>query len=262
VYKTLPSSLTLEERELAALLYVGDGAALSHLSAARHWRLDVPPNGRVQLTVPFPRAIVSLEGTQVWRSRDLDDPDVVRRGPLRLTRLGRTVLDLASLLDAAWLRACVDSALRHSRANLGAMRSACDRLTGGHRGARTLRALLESYETDDDVADSALESLAMELGLATGRKPRLHHRISDRARLVAEVDLAWPEHRFCLELDSWKHHGSREAFDRDRARDRALLAQGWTVLRYTWRQITADRDAVVRELVEALRRTAAARHSA
>lgn len=69
-----------------------------------------------------------------------------------------------------------------------------------------------------------------ELGLATGRKPRLHWNIVEHGRLIAEVDFAWPEVRLCVELDGWREHGTRAAFVRDRARDRALLRLGWMVI--------------------------------
>jgi very-short-patch-repair endonuclease len=70
---------------------------------------------------------------------------------------------------------------------------------------------------------------------------------------VAELDLAWPDARLCVELDSWKHHASRAAFAEDRGRDRALFCLGWAVLRYTWDDISLHRARVSQELGQALR---------
>jgi len=84
-----------------------------------------------------------------------------------------------------------------------------------------------------------------------GRRPKLHWKVVNSARLVAEVDLAWPEVRLCVELDGWARHGTRAAFARDRARDRALQTVGWMVLRYTWQEIAGDRESVIAELVTA-----------
>ena len=42
-----------------------------------------------------------------------------------------------------------------------------------------------------------------------------------------EVDFAWPERGVVVELDSWEYHGTRAAFERDRRRDRILVAAGW-----------------------------------
>ncbi len=111
-----------------------------------------------------------------------------------------------------------------------------------------LRELVDEYQHEDEVPDSVLESLGMELGRATGRRPKLHWRVLDGALLIAEVDLAWPEVRLCVELDGWAQHGTRAAFARDRARDRALVRLGWTVLRYTWQDVASDRESVTAEL--------------
>ena len=51
------------------------------------------------------------------------------------------------------------------------------------------------------------------------------------------ADFAWPGHRLIVEVDGWAAHGHRLAFERDRARDLAHQAAGWTVVRLTWRQL-------------------------
>jgi very-short-patch-repair endonuclease len=50
-----------------------------------------------------------------------------------------------------------------------------------------------------------------------------------------EVDFFWPTHNLIVETDSWQTHGDRAAFERDRARDAALAAAGYRVVRFTWR---------------------------
>jgi very-short-patch-repair endonuclease len=243
--------------ELAELLAAGPEAALSHWSAARHWGLAVPRDRRVHLMVPATKTLQRRSGVKIWRSRDLCEGDLIQRGPYRLTRIGRTVLDLSAVLEDRWLRACVDSAVRLRRSNLRWISQVAKKLGPGRRGARRLRELVAEYEGDDEVTDSVLESFAMELGLATGRKPRLHQVVTRGEEFLAEVDLAWPEVRLCVELDGWAHHGSREAFERDRERDRALFGAGWSVLRFTWRDVAENRDAAIRQLQEAFARSAA-----
>src|SRR5204863_5525897 len=44
-------------------------------------------------------------------------------------------------------------------------------------------------------------------------------------------------HGLVVELDGHAVHGTRTAFERDRARDRAFQAAGWRVIRVTWRQL-------------------------
>ena len=242
---------TLDELDMAAMLAAGNGAVLSHASAARRLGLEVPRSESVQVTIPALRNIPELFGVRVWSSRDLLERDTTKRGPFRITHLARTIIDLASVLDDAWLRATLDSALRQRRSNLAWVSRALKERGRGRRGAARLRVLVSEYRGEDEMPDSVLESLGIELGRAMRRRPKLHWKVVNGARLVAEVDLAWPEVRLCVELDGWAHHGTRAAFARDRARDRALQTVGWMVLRYTWQEIAGDRESVIAELVTA-----------
>ncbi|HEX4804032.1 MAG TPA: DUF559 domain-containing protein, partial [Myxococcaceae bacterium] len=175
--------------------------------------------------------------------------DVTTRRGFRMTNLARTMIDLACVLDDGKLRAAFDSALRKDKANARWISRLLYRHGAGRRGVGRLRALVEEYRQGDEVPDSVLESLGVELAKATGRKPKLHYDVVEGARHLAEVDLAWPELRLCVEFDGWKTHGTRAAFVRDRARDRALFPLGWTVLRYTWQDVMNDPDAIVDQLV-------------
>jgi hypothetical protein len=241
---------TLEEREFAALVAAGEGAVLSHTSAARRLGLAVPKDEKdesVQVTIPESRK-AKVRGARVWRSRSLSPRDVTTHRHLRMTNLARTMIDLASVLDDGSLRACFDSAVRQDKANATWISRMLNRHGPGRRGVGRLRALVEEYRQGDEVPDSVLESLGVELARATGRKPKLHWDVVEGGRHLAEVDLAWPELRLCVEFDGWKTHGTRAAFVRDRARDRALFPLGWTVLRYTWQDVMNDPDAIVDQL--------------
>ena len=59
-----------------------------------------------------------------------------------------------------------------------------------------------------------------------------------------EVDFHWPEQRLIVETDGHEHHGTRTAFERDRARDQRLVAAGWTVLRFTHSQVLEEPEHV------------------
>jgi Protein of unknown function (DUF559) len=59
-----------------------------------------------------------------------------------------------------------------------------------------------------------------------------------------EVDFCWPEQRLIVETDGHAHHGTRAAFERDRARDARLTALGWRVLRFTARQVRGESGSV------------------
>jgi very-short-patch-repair endonuclease len=59
-----------------------------------------------------------------------------------------------------------------------------------------------------------------------------------------EVDFVWRDARLIVETDGHRHHGTRAAFERDRARDARLIAAGWRVVRFTERQVRDEADAV------------------
>jgi very-short-patch-repair endonuclease len=69
-----------------------------------------------------------------------------------------------------------------------------------------------------------------------------------------EVDFLWPAARLVVEIDGFAYHRTRQAFERDRRRDAQLAAACFTVVRFTWRQLTEEPEAVVAQLAVLLRR--------
>jgi very-short-patch-repair endonuclease len=63
-----------------------------------------------------------------------------------------------------------------------------------------------------------------------------------------EADCIWREQRLIVELDGHATHATRSAFESDRARDRALVAAGWRVMRITWRQLHDEPAAITRDV--------------
>ena len=57
--------------------------------------------------------------------------------------------------------------------------------------------------------------------------------VADADNHPHEVDFFFPAHRLVVETDGWRDHGTRIAFERDRAKDAALVAAGYIVLRFT-----------------------------
>ena len=67
-----------------------------------------------------------------------------------------------------------------------------------------------------------------------------------------EIDFLWREARLAVEVDGFRFHSSQPAFERDRLRDAELLAQGYRVMRVTWRQMTREPEAVLVRLARLL----------
>jgi very-short-patch-repair endonuclease len=67
-----------------------------------------------------------------------------------------------------------------------------------------------------------------------------------------EVDILWRAERMVVEVDGYAFHSTRESFEGDRLRDADLQAQGFAVVRVTWRQIVDTPGATVARIARVL----------
>jgi very-short-patch-repair endonuclease len=109
------------------------------------------------------------------------------------------------------------------------------------RGRRALRAALE-HEPAPTRSEAERRLLAL---IRAARLPRPETNVVVSGY---EVDLLWREQRVIVEVDGFAFHSTRQAFERDRARDAALQAAGYRVIRVTWRQIVDEPHALVAQL--------------
>ena len=84
-------------------------------------------------------------------------------------------------------------------------------------------------------------------------RPRVNSLV-DVGSEQLEVDFHRPDRRLIVETDSWEHHKTRAAFERDRRRDQLLTARGWMVIRVTWRQLKYRPDEVLAAIAASSRR--------
>lgn len=212
---------------MAAILASGRGAAISHRSAARMWGLLAVDGGdEVEIVVPRPRA-PTRPGIRARRRKGLGDRDITARDRIPITTPARTLLDVAAILTPHRLEQAVAEAQVQ---RLVDRRALTDQLHRNPRraGTRALRSLLEvdggTAPTRSDAERRFLELVrAADLPL-----PAVNTRIGR-----FEVDFLWPNERLVVEVDGYAYHSHRRAFERDRARDAALAAAGYTVLRVT-----------------------------
>ncbi|HET9124756.1 MAG TPA: DUF559 domain-containing protein, partial [Solirubrobacteraceae bacterium] len=241
-------------RETAALLASGGRAMLSHQSAAPVWGVDA-----VTLDPEIVHLLVDGEihtrraGIRSHRSRTLQRQDRCVRAGLPVSSPARMLLDLATGgLSERALELALDQALVLGIVGYRDIGELLAR-AGTHRGRRALREL-----TNDRVATTVTRSEAEERLLALVRaaglpEPHVNVRLQGH-----EVDFLWPEARLVVEVDGYRFHSSRGAFERDRVRDARLRAADIEVLRITWRRMERDPFAVVAEIAGALvRRTPA-----
>ena len=75
-------------------------------------------------------------------------------------------------------------------------------------------------------------------------RPLSNHTLDAPDHPGLEVDAYFPTHRLVVETDGWTDRHTRQAFEDDRAKDAALTAAGYTVMRFTWRQLRDDPQTV------------------
>ncbi len=76
-------------------------------------------------------------------------------------------------------------------------------------------------------------------------EPVGQHEVRHGRRFVGRVGFAYPDVSLAIEVDGYEFHGSLGAFRHDRARQNELVAAGWTVLRFTWHDVTQRPERVV-----------------
>jgi very-short-patch-repair endonuclease len=221
----------------AALLAV-NGGVLSHRSAAAVWGVLDGGTEPVEVTVADRRRDAHLAGVRLHRPADVVDLAVVRRNGLRVTNPLRTVVDVAGVCSPDELATAVEGFLVARTFGLSALEAAVSRHgRKGRPGIGPVRALLATWALGDVPPDSVLEPAMARLLSEHGLPPAAFHHVVRVGGRRFELDFAMIEERIDIEVDGWAHHGGRQSFEADRARDAYLAGGGWHVCRFTWLQV-------------------------
>ena len=255
-YAPGPGTPDLGLRAAAAARLLPDHAVVADRCLLWLLGVDVLPPGPPVLEVVVPRDAVAPRRQDV-RSRIADLPrgDVVRLGPAAVgcLRPVRAVADLVRRLpleeavvvaDAAWHgRLCDADALR-------------DELVA-HHGLKGVVRARRVVDLADPRAESPPETRLRLALRGAGLEPVPQFVVLDvHGRFVARVDLALPEQRLALEHDGKAVHDRADAFVADRRRQNALVAAGWTVLRFTAADLRWGAAGAVAQVLAFLRAAA------
>jgi hypothetical protein len=233
VYSLGHDGLNREARWMAAVLACGSGAALSHGAAAVHWGLLRPLDGPIDVTVPTQNGRRRRRGVRVHRCGTLKAhfkttgfetrlaPMTVRNF-IPVTTVARTLVDIRATLPPRLVRRAV-------------------------RQAEFFGLGLGEIKTDRTRSD--LERYFLRLwGRGHRPPPEVNVPIDGMT-----VDFLWRDARLVVETDSYATHGGTVAFEEDHERELRLRRLGYAVHRFSELQLEVEPEAVVEDVVAALR---------
>ena len=250
VFRRAAASQTETQALFAICLWLGEGTAVSHRSAARLLGLEVEAK---DFEVTAARAPQGAPGVVIHRSRSVDPIDrKVHRG-VPVTTPARTIIDLASCLDEEALAIVVEQAWRARVVSPSAVERRLSEIAVQGRRSAALSEILADCRWRKAPLESALEVRVWRLIKNAGLPlPSPGLQFSDDFGQPGRIDFAYPEQGLAVEADGFEFHSDREAFERDRVRTSRLAALGWRVLPVTSRQLDEQPKKVAERIRRAL----------
>lgn len=252
VYATFTGRVSRGAFWWAAALYAGQGAVLSHETAAEINGMlaqDTKPAGLVHVSVPAGRHVRAVPGVRIHRSaRERPIPSV--KYPAR-TSVEDTLLDLATVAETfddvcAW----VTRAFQRRLTNEVILREMM----------RRRRKLRWRAELDELVAAAAAGDESV-LEFRYTRDVERAHGLPEARRQVrftgadgtkGRRDREYEPYGVVVELDGTVPHA--ESAVKDRRRDNAATAEGKRTVRYSWQDVRYGACATAGEVARVLRR--------
>ncbi len=253
VYVVGHRSVSRAARLRAALLACGEGAVVSHGTAAALWGLWDEWPALIDVTVPV-EAGRKIDEIRCRRCRYPQEEEITIHHGVLCTTPARVFVDLAGMVGLERVRRTVERAAVRKLLDLEASYRAVH-FAKGRRGLRGLTAVLDAWNAPDGKAPdvrSDFEALVLPRLVAMGLPRPL---CNETLRLEGErlmVDFLWPAQKVVVETDGAATHQTPVAFQTDRHRDQLLIAAGYRVPRVTWDQMKAELDAVVARVARTL----------
>ncbi len=248
VYTVISGESIYLGRETAALLACGERAVLSHASAAAVWGIAEYSAGPVEVTVVASDRGKQRQGVRAHRAAKLLDDEIAVHQHLPITSPARTLIDRAGQLSPRDLERELDEAsVVLELVTRSQLRAAIERAPR-RKGVQVLAKLLD--RRGSAITRSEAEERFLKLVRGAGLPaPQTQVKIG-----AYTVDFFWPAHRVAFEIDGFRFHTSRRAFDRDRRKEPALKAAGVDPNRVSRDQVRYEPFAVVAYVASALAR--------
>jgi hypothetical protein len=223
----------------AATLAAGDGAVLSHESAAALMRIrPYQPQSAVEVSVPAernPRA----QGLRVHRRHVAIETGWFERIPV--TSPICTLVDLAARLGRDEIEAAVNEADKRDLVDVETLRTALDAMEP-RPGIAPLRRTIDvrTFVYTDSRLERDFLPIALRVGLPLPETQRYVNSY--------RVDFLWRLLGLLVETDGLRYHRTPAQQAADRVRDQEHTAGGLTTLRFTHGQIRYEPEHVERIL--------------
>jgi hypothetical protein len=242
VFRVGHAAPSLEAHYIAAVKACGPGSLLAGRAAAYLYGLLRGSSASLPEVLTAgqrrPRRVL------VHRARRSELADVTTWRGIPTTTIPRTLVDLASVLSEPALARAVHEAEVRYRVTPPTVEAVLAR-RHNWPGARSLRRVLWG---EVPVSLSKLESSF----IAAVRRAHLPVPETNRLAGPHRVDCRWPEQGLTVELDSYRYHDTRHAFEQDRQREREARARGDEFRRFTWADVIEDPEPMLADLCSLL----------
>jgi very-short-patch-repair endonuclease len=236
-------------REQAALLACGKGSVITGRSALYLWAiLDAGP-AEVEVMVAGRRRR-RRRGIRLHLVDAIAPGDVRTQHGLKVVFPAGALIEFAAEATPDELGDAVAEARSRKLVRDGELEAAVA-AAGRRRGAAQMRAFLHDEGEPAITRSRAERRFRKLLRAAQLPQPRVNAKV---AGLVP--DFLWESEKVVLEVDGWKFHGHRRAFENDRKRDRILSDAGYHVIRVTYRHFTEEPLALIAHIARILDRRA------
>jgi very-short-patch-repair endonuclease len=252
VARLASSSPSVVQQIKAAHLACGRDSLIAGPTAAWLHGVSLPEPEEIHVLTQNRRINTHRRNLILHRPVQIALIDRQTHGDIPLTGPTRTLFDVAAwsprFLDKTFETFLVSGDLTVR----STWRALFDIAKQGRPGITRVRNMLSDWSLDTTQPESVLEAKMLSLCYTAGFPP-----FEFQAEIGPyRVDFLWREQMAIVECDGFAFHGStRDAFENDRSRDAYLQSMGFTVWRFSFRQITSQADLVRERLRSIFRRT-------
>jgi very-short-patch-repair endonuclease len=231
---------------MAAVLFRGQGALISHQSAIWLWGLE--PKLEIPVHVSVRWRGHAQDAIGLHHCPALRDEDAAETERIPVTGVPRTLLDYAADAKRVRLERAIDKADRLGLLDLAAVGRITDEVRG-HRGRGPLRRAMVVYNEKGFTRSGGEKRMLAALSDAGVRRPAVNHFVEGY-----ELDFYWAPERLAVELDSWEYHRSRRSFEQDRERQENLAMAGIETIRISGTRLRREPRKVANRIAQHLDR--------